>query len=290
MRSVTWMSDSGAIVVFGGAPPCLFKALDDSLGATAETVRAPRQDGITTYYTALDARSINVTGSIVAYGSKTLPAQTALDRLRSELCSALAPHRFGTLTYHTEDGNRQIRCRPVAAPTFGTRVSNTCTIDVEFTSDSPYWESSDLYTAVVGKLIRSLHFPMVFCPLIFGRYSPKAVIANPTAEIIYPVVEITSTAQQVTVTNETTGKAISITRPIAEGQKMVIQLVDASAEIWERDAGGIYRVKEDVSHWLTLDSEPWGLQPGKNTVAIAGGTSDDTPVTYIRYRVPYLGV
>ena len=45
-----------------------------------------------------------------------------------------------------------------------------------------------------------------------------------------------------------------------------------------------------MSHWLTLDSDPWGLVPGDNTVAITGGTAQDTPVTYIQYRVPYLGV
>lgn len=290
MRSVTWRSDSGATVVLSDVPPYIFRDLDDSLGATAETARAPRQDGTTTYNAALDPRTINVTGSIVAYGNKTLSAQKVLDRLRAEISAAFAPNRFGILTYQTEDGNRQIRCRPIAKPTLGGRINNTCTVDVEFVSDSPFWESSDVYTYIVGRLVRTWHFPMAFHPLIFGQYSPQAVIANPTAEIIYPTVEITSTAQQVTVANETSGKAISITRPIAENQKMVIRLEDASAEIWQRDAEGVYRLVEDVSHWLTLDSEPWGLIPGQNVVSITGGTSDDTPVTYIRYRVPYLGV
>ena len=158
MRTATWYADSGDVVQFGDAPPYLLRALDDSLGASAEVVRAPRQDGVTTYYTALDNHTVNLTGPLVAYGSRTLPAQTVLDRRRAALCSAFAPHRFGTLIYHTEDGNRQIRCRPIAAPTFGRRVQNTCTVDIEFVSDSPYWESAELYTLLVGSATKRWTF------------------------------------------------------------------------------------------------------------------------------------
>ena len=71
---------------------------------------------------------------------------------------------------------------------------------------------------------------------------------------------------------------------------MVIHMQDASALLFERDDAGQWVESEDVSHWLTLDSDPWGLVPGDNTVGITGGTAQDTPVTYIQYRVPYLGV
>lgn len=291
MRSITWETDDGYTVHMGGTLPYLFKNLTDSLGATAETSRAPRQSGQTTYYTALDTHSINVTGSMVVYGSKTYPAQAAFDRAKSELCMAFAPHRWGYLTYHTEDGNRRIYCRPTATPGFGDRVgaTTTCTLDIEFTTDSPYWESSDLYTYAVGVKIKRLHFPM-HLPLVFGSLAPRAVIHNPTGEVIYPTVEITSTAQLVTVTNETAGKHISINRPIGEGEKMVIQMEDASAGIWKRDSKGAYREVEDVSHWLTLDSDPWGMVPGENVITIANEIPADTPITYIKYRLPFLGV
>lgn len=289
MRSVTWESDAGHIVHLGGAEPYLFKSLTDDLGATAETVKAPRQHGRTTYYTTLDVRTINVTGSLVAYGSPTLSAQAAFDRHRAFLSQAFAPHRWGYLTYHTEDGNRRVYCRPIATPTYGERVSITCTLDIEFTTDSPYWESSDLYVYPVGVRIKHWHFPMRL-PLVFGSLAPRGIITNPTSEMIYPTVEVTSTAQLVTVTNETVGAHISINRPIGEGQKMVIHMEDASAAIWTQDEGGVYRETEDVSHWLTLDSEPWGMVPGENVVTISNEIPAETPITYIKYRIPYLGV
>lgn len=289
MRSITWESDAGHTVHMGGVAPYLFRALTDDLGATAEVSKAPRQHGHTTHYTALDVRTINITGSLVAYGSPTLDAQAAFDRHHELLCRAFAPHRWGLLTYHTEDGPRRVRCRPITIPTFGARVAYTCTLDIEFTTDSPYWESADLYVYPVGVRVKRWHFPMRL-PMVFGSLAPHGIITNPTSEIIYPTIEVTSTAQLVTVTNETVGAHISINRPIREGQKMVIQMEDASAEIWTLDESGVYRETEDVSHWLTLDSEPWGLAPGENIITISNEIPAETPLTYIKYRIPYLGV
>ena len=289
MRSITWETDDGYTVHMGDACPYLFKALTDDLGATAEAVKAPRQAGRTTYYTTLDVRTINVTGSLVAYGTSTFSAQAAFDRRRSELCQAFAPNRWGYLTYHTEDGPRRARCRPIATPTFGPRVNNTCTLDIEFITDSPYWESADLYVQTVGLRVKRWIFPM-HLPMVFGSLTPRAIVNNPTGEMIYPTVEIMSTAQLITVTNETAGRHISINRPIMQGQKMIIRMEDASASIWTQDAYGAYQETEDVSHWLTLGSDPWGRVPGDNIITIANEIPEETPTTYLKYRLPYLGV
>lgn len=291
MRSVTWESDDGHTVHMGATGPYYFKNLTDGVGTVAETFRAPRQSGQTTCFTALAARSFSITGAMEVFGNRGFPAQAAFDRAKSALCMALAPHRWGYLTYHTEDGDRRIHCRTVSTPGFGERVGRTtyCTLDIEFTADSSYWESSDLYTAAIGVRMDLWHFPMAL-PTVFGSLTARASITNPTGEIIYPTVEITSTAQLVTITNVTAGKHISVNRPIGAGEKMIVGMEDASAAIWRRDAGGGWREFEDVSHWLTLDSDPWGLIPGENVISIDNEIPDDTPVTYIKYRLPYLGV
>lgn len=290
MRTITWETDDGHIVQLGGTPPYLFKELTDSLGATAETVKPPRYDGVRTFHTALESRVINITGSLVAYGSRSESAQAAFDRHKSLLAQAFAPNRWGYLTYHSEAGNRRIYCRPIATPTFGSRVTITCTLDIEFTTDSPYWESSDEFVSVVGVQLKMWHFPWVLNPTVFGSLEREALIRNPARELIYPILEITSTAQLVTVANLTAGKHISINRPIAAGQKMIIRTEDASASIWQKNEAGAYQELEDVSHWLTLDSDPWGLLPGDNRVEINNEIPQDTPVTFIKYRLPYMGV
>ena len=69
-----------------------------------------------------------------------------------------------------------------------------------------------------------------------------------------------------------------------------MDLRDVSAFLYDRDETGVYQLQEDVSHWMSLDSQPWALRPGPNQVAIANDVPEDTPVAYIRWRVPSLGV
>ena len=125
MRYVSWTSDNGRTCVFEGVGPYespgpyYFRELTSDLSATAETAKAPRQDGVTTYHAALDARTINLVGSMLVYGSKSSPAPAAYDRQRAWLAQTFAPNRWGILTYHKEDETVQVRCRPLATPTIG---------------------------------------------------------------------------------------------------------------------------------------------------------------------------
>ena len=289
-RTITWVSDTGMTVNMGAEPPYIFNYLTDRLGGNAETSRAPRQDGQTTHFVSLTPRTINIIGSLVAYGDKQNRAQAVLDRQKSELCRAFAPHRFGTLIYHRANGDVQIRCRPLSIPAFGERANNTCTVDIELESDVSMWETSEMYMQVIGEQQKLWRFPFAFAPLVFGTFAPVGFINNPTTEIIYPEVEIASTAQTVKVENVTTGMFIALNRPIEEHQKMVIQTEDASAAIWERNEAGEWVNIENVSHWLTLDSDPWGLVPGNNEIRVSNEIPEETPVTQLRYRVPVMGV
>ena len=290
MRYITWESDNGRTVEMSKSLPYLFGELTDRMGANAEISRAPRQDGQITHYATLATHTINVTGSVVAFGNKNNNAQAVFDRMKSDLSQAFAPNRSGLLIYHREDGDAQIRCRPLAIPTFGSRHNNSCTVDIELESDASFWEKSVTNLSTIGGQEKMWRFPMAFKPLVFGAFYPFGRIENPTAETIYPEIEITSTSQTVRVENSTTGLFIELNRPIMDNQKMVIQTEDASAAIWERTETGGWEEKENVSHWLTLDSNPWGLIPGVNVVKVSNEIPEETPITNIRYRLPVLGV
>lgn len=296
MRRVSWESDNGRTITFEGrgpadAPgPYYFKALSSDLGATAETARAPRQDGVTTYYAALDAPSINLEGWMWVTGDAHRPAPAEYDRQRTMLHQAFAPNRWGTLTYYREDGAVRARCRPLATPTLGEAVGTYCPIDISFTADSPYWETAEEYVVPVGIIQRFWRFPWTPVRSAMGAFNRFAGINNPSEEQIYPTVEVYSTGQYITLTNKTTGEAVTIEHSIAQGQKLAVDLRDVSAYLWTLDAAGDYADPEDVSHWMSLDSEPWGLAPGLNQVAVTNNVPEDTPVAYIKYRVPSLGV
>lgn len=296
MRYASWISDNGRAVVFSGkAPengggPYFFSSISSDLGATAETSRAPRQDGVTTWGTALDARSINLVGGMWVFGSPTSPAAVEYDKARAYLHQAFAPNRWGTLTYYKEDAAVQVRCRPLATPTLGPHVGTYSTIDISFTSDSPYWETAKEYLVLVGIIQKFRRFPWAPVRGPMGAFNRFATIDNPSEELIYPTVDIYSTGQYITLTNQTTGQFVTIEHSIAANQKLTIDLRDVSAFLYTENGEGDYAAGEDVSHWMSLDSEPWGLHPGQNSIAVTNNVPEDTPVAYIRYRVPSLGV
>ena len=111
-----------------------------------------------------------------------------------------------------------------------------------------------------------------------------------TSEGVFPSLEIYTTGQYVKISNLTTGKSVKIEHAIAEGQKLTIDLKDITAFIWEKNAAGDYVKKEDVSHWMSLDSEPWNIVPGKNQIAIYNNVPEDTPLAFVKYRLPVVGV
>lgn len=296
MRRVAWEPDSGRTITFEGdgpadAPgPLFFKNLSSDLSATAEVARAPRQDGVTTYYAALDARVINLEGWMWVTGDRNRSALAEYDRQRAVLHQAFAPHRWGTLTYYKEDEAVQVRCRPIATPTLGTPIGTFAPIDISFTTDTSFWESAKQYIVCIGIIQRFWRFPWTPVRGPMGAFNRLAGIENPSEEIIYPEVEVYTTGQQVTLLNQTTGQQITIEHAIKENQKLAVDLRDVSAFLLTQDGAGNYGTPKDVSHWMSLNSEPWGLQPGRNQVVVSNDVPEDTPVAYIKYRIPSLGV
>lgn len=296
MRRVSWESENGRTITFEGAGPAdspgpfYFVEIASNLGATPETARAPRQDGQTTYHAALDPLNIELEGWMRVTGDRFRPALAEYDRQRALLHQAFAPNRFGILTYYKEDGAVRVRCRPVTTPTLGDPIGTYCPIGISFTADTPYWESATESVTCIGMIQRFLHFPWAPVRGPIGAYNRLAGIENPSEELIYPTVEVYTTGQEITLTNQTTGQSVTIEHAILEGQKLVVNLADVSAFLYTVNEAGDYANPEDVSHWMSLNSEPWGLIPGRNRVVVSNNIPEDTPIAYIKYRIPYLGV
>jgi len=227
---------------------------------------------------------------MIIRGDRDHPALAEYDKARSWLCEAMAPDVWGTLTYYREDGPVSIRCRAVALPTISAPVGTFSTIDVDLIADTPYWERAEEQVTSVGRILRLLHFPWAPKKGPWGCFNRFAGISNDTTRQIFPTVEIFATGQHVTLENVTAGKSVTIEHGIAENEKLVVDLRDVTAILWRRDASGAYQEAEDVSHWMSLTSEPWALVPGWNHVVISNENPEDTPLAYLRYRLPVLGV
>ena len=84
-RRVTWRSDNGFEAEFY-LRPCMLRDLTDTLGADAQVVKAPGQDGATTYRVTLGRPTVNLMGSIHADGFGTpLEDREQLDALETRV-------------------------------------------------------------------------------------------------------------------------------------------------------------------------------------------------------------
>lgn len=292
MRSATFISDGGTTVHFGAAPPFYFGSLTDSLGAAAESVKPPRMAGKKTYFVSLSERTIILKGQLFPAGDKKNKAARMRDYYKTHLARAFLPNIWGLLIYHTEDGDRQIRCRATATPTVTEGENKLLSdISIDFDTDGALWESTDLQTTTIGGFTRMFHFPWSPHQAPMGIYAPRTVVTNDWVEEVFPVIEVYSTARNhVTISNETTGAFMTLNHSIGEGQKLVVDMEDVYAVLWELDGAGNYAEAEDVSQWLSNDSDPWGLIPGENVVSVINENPSDTPLSYIQFRRKYGGV
>ena len=286
LRAVTWVPDGGAPIHFGREPPFFFNRITDSVGGEPETAKAPRQDGQTTFHTSLTSRAITLTAQMVSLGDRRTPARGVRDQRRVLLGGAFLPKTWGTLIYHTNAGNKQIRCRALANPTITEETPTLANISIDFESDSAFWEGAAQQRGMVGGAVKKFRFPWHPRKMPYGVYWRWYRAYNPGAHVVWPQIEIFTAMEVVILTNETTGQTMKIDIEIKDGQKLVVDMYEMYAALWNL-ADGTY---EDVSHWISLDSEPWGLVPGNNSIIIDNESNTLTPIVTIRWRELYGGV
>ncbi len=284
MRTATWQSDNG-FTIHLGSPTYVLDNITDSLSGEAQPIKAPGQDGATTYTVSLGQPRITVSGYLTAAGADLDAVRMNRYQLEDELRRAFMPNRFGLLTDNRPNGSRRIRCRPLELPSFGNRMQHMERFFVDFVSDDARWEAVDETITELGREVGGFRFPLVLSTRM-GFYTKKARITNDTGEDIYPIIEIYSASAFVTVANDTTGKKVQITRPILDGQKMVIDCEHTTVDIFQQSTDGAWELLSDVSMWLTFDSEYWPLIQGENNITLQNEQVGESLVATIRYREP----
>ena len=285
MRVVKWESDNGFTLTFNNSNKYLCRDLNDDLGAEAQVVKSPGQDGATTYEVTLGQPIINLMGSLHSRGNTYDKTRAGFDHLTDEVSRAMRPNIFGTLTDYRPGGARKIRCRPIARPKFGARIGGSCTIDVEFIADTPFWTQENDVVTTFGKEIGEFRFPLRL-PTRMGLYSKSALVDNTTGIPIFPTIEIFTTSAWISFQNDTTGEYLKVDHVVSQGQKLVIDTAGTRVTLWEQDAEDNFVLREDVSNWVTLDSEYWAIVPGKNVIRVVNEVADSGVVAILRYSVP----
>ncbi len=289
MKEIAYTTPNGYTVSFCEKFPFRFIEITDTFSGNFISSKAPFQDGQTTQAVNLSVGTINFIGGIMAFGSNKKSAVDLLEEYIDLMNYVFNPKIEGTLIYNNGVVSKQIKCRPIAKPTFLDKYKNYVKIDVEFISDNPRWESATEYITGVGFTYKNLRFPLTL-PSSTGFIFNEMKVNNIIKYNIYPVIEIFSTTSLIKIENENTGKKVEINRSIEENQKMVIDMSRKKAEIYEKNNNGVYEFKYNVTNWLTLDSEWIELIPGENIISVNKTITENSPISIIKYRIPYMGV
>ena len=288
VRNLEWHAVNGDIIRFGKEPPYLLdRFVPGTPSGNAETVRAVRADGQTTYHVAAEPLTPSLTGTLVGVGGTHKEKQTSLDRQRLRLQAALDPKRFGTLVFTNFAGAFKLRCRPLAGANFGKRFAETHPISIDWMSDDPYWTERDERTLSVGLVHKLWRFPWAIAPTVFGAITNEGTINNPTHLDIYPTIVLSDTeSESITVGNATTGEFVTITHTIQRGQRLVLDMSKPSVTLVDADGA-----ETDVMHWTTLDSIfPWAVVPGDNAIYSNVDNPELSPVIRLSWYLPEVGL
>jgi hypothetical protein len=154
------------------------------------------------------------------------------------------------------------------------------TFAVVFHASRPYWlgdEQARTFTLASG----GSFYP--FLPLIVTNSSPGGAVqvTNSGDTASFPVWTVTGPCTSLTLTNDSTGQALTVDYALNDGDSLVIDTTDGAKYVLLNGATNLWPA-------LSLGSKLWSLRNGLNNLTIAApGAGVHTSVT-IAFRERYL--
>lgn len=289
MRTLTYINEYGDSVTFGVSAPYYLHDIDaSSLGTDRTTQKTIGQHGETT--TALTYKQRSIVAKLGCIGIKDgRYNQQAFDAAWQQICSVIVPAAKGTLVYTNDVGTYRIDCSPNELPNPQRDIATKYSFAVDFIADVPFWRAEHPFVHRLGQVVGGKRYPLRY-PLRYGEWVRDVTVINDTNIATPVVVEITSEATEVLVTNMTTGEYIKVETPLTQGQKMVIDTGKYTVEIITYDELGKETSREYANYRITLDSTYFRLSPGRNHVTLDNGYPDALASASITYDKLYLGV
>ena len=237
----------------------------------------------TTHVTGFDRRSIPIEIAIIENGFG------AYEQLKTRLANTIDLNYQGELVYQNNTGSYAIRGRFLEMPTGFEKAHSNEKYSLTFVStEQPKWKERHERVSRMGAVVGGLTFPFSIQPTIeFGTYTTTFAIINDTYDSLPVKIVVIGTAQSVTITNETTGRFMKFNRAISNEQQLEVDTAKGTAYIRSATTG---KIVENASHYLTLESDYWSLQRGRNIITLDGGGQTTRPLGYLFWRKQYSGV
>lgn len=239
--------------------------------------------------TGFDRRSIPIEIAIMGGEKNNGFDFMTFRQLKTKLANTIDLNYQGELIYQNDTGSYSIRGRFKEVPTgFDTVGSNEKYSLTFITTEQSKWKEKNERVSRMGAVVGGLAFPFKIAPTImFGTYTTTFAVINDTYDRLPVRIIVIGTAQSVTITNETTGKFMRFNRAVSDEQQLEVNTENGKAYIRSGITG---KIIENASHYLTLDSDYWALQRGRNIITLDGGGQTTRPLGYMFWRKQFSGI
>lgn len=270
-------------------PTCVFYLKSPVQGldmATLRTTSANRsgEDGNYIDNILFGERRVTLNGGINAVGSES---DLITKRRLFEQIVARQKDENGVLVqkvlrFTAMDGNQyRVTGQPLQSKMPLGNIRNS-DFTIDWLADNPYVESYAEATATVstrtgGGLTFPADTPFDFSASIGGA----STVTNDGNAPAYPVVTLNGPLTNPRISNETTGKFISLLLTVNTGETVVIDMVNRTIV-----QGGVTNRMGTKSS----DSKFWWLDPGDNVLSLVTTISGETGTAGISYRHSYVGI
>lgn len=289
MQKLIYRSETGQEIALSNSRPFILESLENisNSGAIINTSRSAGQDGITIDTVAIKEKLLPLTGGIVASDLKDL------DLKRAMLSSIFNPKYSGELIYTNNSLTRKIKCS-VQDITFQKNVGLMQRFLIQFLCPNPFW--MDIYTRKeeIALWIGDFEFPLQI-PIDEGiemghRQSNLIVNISNVGDVECGMkiqFRALATVVNPSLFNVNSRQYIKVNRTLKAGELLEITTEFANKRIEMVKENGL---KENVYHWIDVDSEFLQLDRGDNLFRYDAESGIDNLEVAIYHSPLYLGV
>lgn len=292
MQKVTYVNLYGEKIEFAGGPPLLLRSVSGFSRPDASIVRTQGayQAGETFSRLQLPARSVEV-----AFDVPPAASREALYRERMRMERVLAGGRClrdgetGLLLYENDAGKWQTGAVPDGTITYGRRVQNALVGGkVRFLCPDAYLQDWNEQSAQMRMGHSGLVLPTTL-PVSLGSRRFSASLVNGGTADAPVIVTIYGTGETPSLVNHTTGAVIAVEKPVASGERLVVDTDPRALSCVLHKADG---TQEDAFGYLDASAavSAFSLAPGVNEVEYAPGVASADSRVEISWRARYDGV
>ncbi|MBO3443416.1 phage tail family protein [Clostridium sp. CCUG 7971] len=286
MRKLIYRNEKGQEVTFSSSRPFYLLSIENTSSSSISTTLSARDHGYDVDGKSFKERSIPITGAIDAFDADEL------DRKRNQLTRILNPLLDGELIYTNNNLTRKINVS-IDSITFNKPMMYYQEFLIQFIAYIPFWEDINTYKADIALWEANFGFELEvdkFGVDLGSRVSNLICNINNPGDIecgIKVKFKALATVVNPKLININTREFIRINRTLERGDTLEVTTHYANKRIELLKSNG---TKENVYHWLDLNSEFLKLDLGDNLFRYDADKGIDNLEVSIYYSPLYIGI